>query len=69
MWLSHTDADPIGSLTAIMAEVPNARIITTHLGMGRMGLLGYALNRVYLLNPGQRPSIDDRELEAIKPPS
>ena len=69
LWLTHTDPDHIGSLAAIMAEAPNARIITTFLGTGKLGLFGFPVDRVYLVNPGQSMSIGDREIVAIKPPS
>lgn len=69
LWLTHPDPDHIGSLTQVLDEAPNARLITTYLGMGKMGLYGLSLDRVYLLNPGQSLDIGDRELVAVKPPS
>jgi glyoxylase-like metal-dependent hydrolase (beta-lactamase superfamily II) len=69
IWLTHTDPDHVGNLTAILAEAPNARVITTFLGMGKMGLLQLPLDRVYLLNPGQKLDVGDRQLVALRPPS
>lgn len=39
-------------------------MITTFLGMGKMGLHGLPVERVHLLNPGQRLAVGDRELVA-----
>jgi glyoxylase-like metal-dependent hydrolase (beta-lactamase superfamily II) len=71
LWLTHTHPDHIGSLTQILDEAPNARLITTYLAMGLMGLsqIAVPMDRVYLLNPGQSLDIGDRKLMAIKPPS
>lgn len=69
LWLTHTDPDHVGSVAEILREAPQARVITTFLGMGKMLLLGLPPDRVYLLNPGQRLDVGDRELRAFKPPT
>jgi flavorubredoxin len=70
IWLTHTDQDHIGSLHRILEEAPEARIITTFLSVGKMSLVApLPMDRVYLLNPGQRISVGDRTLTAVKPPS
>ncbi len=69
LWLTHTDADHMGNLLPILAEAPNARVVTTFLGMGKMALHQLPLDRVYLLNPGQRLDVGDRELLCLKPPT
>lgn len=69
IWLTHTDADHVGNLAAVLDEAPRARLVTTFLGMGKLGLLGLPVERCYLINPGQRLSVGDRELLAVKPPS
>lgn len=69
IWLTHTDADHVGNLEAVLAEAPRARLVTTFLGMGKLGLLGLPVERCYLLNPGQRLAVGDRELLAVTPPS
>ncbi|MBX3473388.1 MAG: MBL fold metallo-hydrolase [Planctomycetes bacterium] len=68
IWITHMDPDHIGSLQPVLEAAPQARLVTTYLGMGKAGLLGLPLNRVYLLNPGQSLAVGDRELLAIKPP-
>jgi hypothetical protein len=69
IWLTHIDPDHVGNLAAVLAEAPRARVITSYLGMGKLGLLGLPVERVYLANPGQRLDIGDREIVAIQPPT
>ncbi len=69
IWITHADMDHLGNLEAILAEAPNARVITTYIGMAKIGLQGIALDRVYLLNPGQILDVGDRKLLAISPPT
>ena len=69
IWITHADADHLGNLDAILNEAPNARVVTTYMGMGKMGLTGLPTDKMYLLNPGQSLNIGDRKLRAIKPPT
>jgi len=69
IWITHADMDHLGNLQAVIDEAPYARIVTTYLGMAKIGLHGLPLDRVYLLNPGQSLDVGDRELLAIKPPT
>lgn len=70
IYLTHDDGDHIGSLHAILARAPNAKVITTFVGMGKLGLLNMPLeeDRVYLLNPGEKLHLGDRELSVLRPP-
>jgi len=69
IWITHTDADHVGNLQAVLERAPDARVVTTYLGMGKMGMLGLPVERAYLLNPGQSLAPDGRRLEAVVPPS
>lgn len=69
IWLTHTDADHTGSLKRVLQEAPQARLVTTFLGMGKLGLMGLPVDRAYLVNPGQHLDVGDRKLLAVKPPS
>lgn len=70
IWLTHTDFDHIGSLHQLLAENPQLRVITTFLGVGIMSLSApLPLDRVHLVNPGQKITVGDRTLTAIKPPA
>ncbi len=68
IYLTHADPDHVGCLRDVLAAAPKARIITTFMGLGRLGLYEpLSPERTYLLNPGQRISVGDRELEAMEP--
>lgn len=69
IWITHADADHLGNLEAVLSVAPHARIITTFVGMAKMGLQGLPLDRTYLLNPGQSLHVGDRTLQAIAPPT
>jgi len=69
IWITHADMDHLGNLEAVLAEAPNARVVTTYVGMAKIGLQGIALDRVYLLNPEQSLDIGDRKITAISPPT
>ena len=69
VWLTHPDRDHTGSLLQILKAAPQARLITTFLGLGILSL-EHAIppERVFLLNPGQSLGIGDRVLRAFRPP-
>jgi glyoxylase-like metal-dependent hydrolase (beta-lactamase superfamily II) len=70
LWLTHPDADHIGSLKTMLERAPNMKIITTFLGVGIMMLsMDVPLDRVYLLNAGESIDVGDRRLTAVKPPT
>jgi flavorubredoxin len=70
IWLTHTDFDHIGTLHQLLAENPQLRVITTFLGVGIMGLSApLPLDRVHLINPGEKIAVGERTLTAIKPPT
>lgn len=70
IWLTHADPDHIGAINLLLERAPNARVVTTYLGMGKMGLFNpLPPERVYLLNPGQELDLGDRKLFALRPPT
>lgn len=69
IWITHMDPDHVGNLTAVLERAPRARVVTTYLGMGKMGLLGLPQERAYLLNPGQVLDAGGRRLRALTPPT
>jgi glyoxylase-like metal-dependent hydrolase (beta-lactamase superfamily II) len=70
LWLTHNDQDHIGSLQPVLEAAPRLRVITNFLGVGKMSLFHpLPMERVYLLNPGQKINVGDRDLIAIKPPA
>lgn len=70
LWLTHVDPDHVGAVSWLLEHAPNLRIVTTYLGMGKLGLLGpLPPERVCLLNPGQVLDVGDRRLLAVRPPT
>ena len=69
IYLTHPDRDHTGSLVEILKTAPNARLITTFLGLGILTMeYQISLDRVFLLNPGQSLDLGDRSLTAFRPP-
>ncbi|HYP43564.1 MAG TPA: MBL fold metallo-hydrolase [Propionibacteriaceae bacterium] len=69
IYLTHPDRDHTGSLMSILQAAPGARLITTFMGLGILNIeYEIALDRVYLLNPGQSLDVGDRHLTAFRPP-
>jgi hypothetical protein len=70
LWLTHPDPDHTGSLLPLLDRVPNLRLVTTYLGYGFLGLIAdIPMDRIYLLNPGEKLNVGDRELVAMRPPT
>jgi glyoxylase-like metal-dependent hydrolase (beta-lactamase superfamily II) len=69
VWLTHPDRDHTGSVMQILDAAPQARLVTTFLGMGILSIdHPIPPDRVYLLNPGQSLDVGDRTLTAFRPP-
>lgn len=59
-----------GSLHQLLEENPRLRVITTFLGVGIMSLFApLPMDRVNFVNPGERITIGDRTLTAVRPPA
>jgi flavorubredoxin len=70
IYLTHPDRDHTGSLQAVLDAAPQARIITTFLGMGILGIdFDIPPDRMYLLNPGQSLDLGDRSITPFRPPA
>jgi hypothetical protein len=69
IFLTHPDRDHTGGLFALLDAAPNARLITTFVGMGIMSTADQPpLPRAYFLNPGQSLDLGDRTITAFRPP-
>ena len=69
VWITHDDADHIGSLQKILEAAPNARLAANSLGVLRMSTAWpVPMDRVYWLNPGDSINVGDRKLTAVRPP-
>ncbi|HUR50489.1 MAG TPA: MBL fold metallo-hydrolase [Mycobacteriales bacterium] len=69
VYLTHPDRDHTGSLMEVLEAAPQARLVTTFMGMGILSI-DYLISpdRVYLLNPGQSLDLGDRQITAFRPP-
>lgn len=68
IWLSHTDADHIGNLAAVLERAPRAKIVTTFLGAGKLGLAGFDTSRLHLVEEGAEMEIGGHRLRTLRPP-
>jgi flavorubredoxin len=70
IWLTHADQDHVGALHAVLERAPRARVVTTYIGLAKMSLFApLPIDRVYLLNPGERLEAGDRHLLCVRPPT
>ena len=70
LYLTHADADHIGSLHRLMEAYPNITLVTAFMNFGALGLTGgVPPDRVHLLNPGETLDIGDRTITALRPPT
>ncbi|HUR14248.1 MAG TPA: MBL fold metallo-hydrolase [Mycobacteriales bacterium] len=69
VYLTHPDRDHTGSLMKVLEAAPQARVVTTFIGLGILGIdFPITPDRVYLLNPGQALDVGDRSLTCFRPP-
>ena len=72
IWLTHPDRDHTGGQSGfrrLLDAAPRARLITTFIGAGYMSTeRPLPLDRLHLLNPGQKLDVGDRTLHAFRPP-
>jgi flavorubredoxin len=71
VYLSHDDGDHVGSLDAVMAACPNARLVTGWFATGRL-LVDHGrqlpVPRCMWINDGDSFDAGDRTLVAVRPP-
>ena len=69
VFLTHEDADHAGNLLRFMEAAPNARLITNYVTVTKLlESTSVPLDRVVVVNPGQRVPGVDGNLVAIRPP-
>ena len=69
VWITHPDRDHTGGLWKLLEAAPNARLVTTFIGVGIMSTeWTVPMDRVYLLNPGQQLDLGDRTVTGYRPP-
>ncbi|MEU8799643.1 MBL fold metallo-hydrolase [Spirillospora sp. NPDC048819] len=69
IWLTHEDRDHTGSLGRLLELAPQATVISSFLSVGRiMPEHPFPLDRLRVVNPGDKVHVGDRTLETIRPP-
>ena len=69
IWITHPDRDHTGGLWDLLEAAPEARLVTTFLGVGIMSTQWEVpMHRVYFVNPGDTLDIGDRVLLGHRPP-
>jgi len=69
IWITHDDADHLGSFRSVLKAAPKARVVVNALAALRISTVEpVALERIYWLNPGEKLDVGDRKLAAFRPP-
>ena len=70
IWLTHADRDHTGSITDLLERAPNARVVTTFVTLGLMGVGNQPIppERAYVVRHGTRVPVGSTELIALRPP-
>jgi flavorubredoxin len=69
IWLTHDDADHIGSIRKVLEAAPKAKLVANSLAVLRMSTTWpVPMQRAHWLNPGDSISAGDRSLTAVRPP-
>jgi glyoxylase-like metal-dependent hydrolase (beta-lactamase superfamily II) len=68
--LTHADRDHTGALAQVLLEAPNARVVTSFISVGIMGVGTDPIppERAFLVRDGSTVDIGDRTLVATRPP-
>ena len=68
--ITHADRDHTGALMQLLAEAPNARVVTSFVSVGIMGVGNEPIppERALLVREGSTVDIGDRTLTATRPP-
>ena len=68
VWLSHMDSDHIGNLEAVLDAAPQARVLSTFLGIGKMGLMELPTDRAQIIDPAAPVHAGRLTLQPWRPP-
>jgi flavorubredoxin len=69
IWLTHDDADHIGSIRKVLEAAPKAILVANSLAVMRMSSSWpVPIQQVHWLNSGDSISVGDRTLTAVRPP-
>lgn len=68
IWISHMDPDHTGNLAALLKAAPQATVLSSLLGRGKMQLAGLPVERVQVIDAGVPIALGDRDLLPLRPP-
>jgi hypothetical protein len=68
IWISHMDPDHTGNLAALLAAAPQATVLSSFLGCGKMQLAGLPVERVQVVEADVPVVLGDRDLLPLRPP-
>ena len=69
LYLTHDDDDHAGNLVEALERCPNATVVTSWAGSGRMcAAFGIPIDRVRTVDDGETFDVGDRALVAVRPP-
>lgn len=69
IWITHPDRDHTGGLWELLEAAPQAKLVTTFIGVGIMSTQWEVpMHRVHFVNPGDTLHVGDRELVGHRPP-
>jgi glyoxylase-like metal-dependent hydrolase (beta-lactamase superfamily II) len=70
IWLTHSDRDHTGSISDLLERAPNARVATTFVTLGLMGVGNQPIppQRAYVVRDGTHVPTGSGELIALRPP-
>ena len=70
VFLTHEDHDHAGNLVAVLEAAPRARLVTNYVTLGKLlEARTLPLDRVAVVNPGDRVPGTGRELVVLRPPA
>jgi flavorubredoxin len=70
VFLTHEDHDHAGNLLAVLEAAPRARLVTNYVTLSKLLEAGtLPLERVAVVNPGERVPGIERELAVLRPPA
>jgi flavorubredoxin len=69
IWITHPDRDHTGGLWDLLEAAPDAKVVTTFIGVGIMSTQWeMPLHRMCFVNPGESLDVGDRVLTGHRPP-
>lgn len=70
VFLTHEDHDHAGNLLAVLEAAPQSRLVTNYVTVGKLlEAVTLPLDRVVVVNPGERVPGIERELVVLRPPA